>query len=141
MKVKIRSKTGFKITDLNRRKAIRERCLNCSGWHPLEVTDCVHKDCQLFSFRLGTGKQDSKARSKAIREYCLWCCADQPFEVRKCTATTCPLWPYRKSTIDRSQEIKNLTEKPHIDPVSERISLGDISRDGIGHEIPKTAVI
>jgi len=141
MKVKIRSKSGFKIIDLNRRKATNERCLNCSGWSPSEAANCLHKDCQLYPFRLGVGKQNAQKRSKAIRQYCLWCCANQSFEVRKCVAYACPLWAYRKSTTDKSREIRNLVEKPYIDPVSQGISLGDISGDGIEPGIPKTAAI
>jgi len=136
MKMKIRAKDGFKITNLNRRKAVRERCLNCTGWHPAEVKDCVHEDCQLYLFRSGAGKQNAQERSKAIREYCFWCSADQPVEVRKCPAFTCPLWIFRKSAVDRSREIKNLPEKPHIDPVFEGISMRDIQRDGIEPRIP-----
>ena len=36
MKVRIRGKDGHKIANLNRRKAILERCLNCKGWYPKE---------------------------------------------------------------------------------------------------------
>ena len=115
MKFKIQSKNGYKIINLNRRKAIRERCLNCVAWSPSEVANCTLKDCQLFPFRMGTGKQDSKIRAKAIRDYCLWCCGDQSFEIRQCQVFTCPLWAFRKSSIDRSLESKTTTEKGHIE--------------------------
>ncbi len=107
MKVQIYAKKGrFKliIKDLNRRKAIRERCLNCSAWSPKEVKNCIFLDCQLYRFRLGIGNQDPRERSKVIREYCLWCCADQPGEVRKCVSRYCPLFPYRQYKTDRSVE-------------------------------------
>lgn len=37
MKVRIMGKDGRKIVDLNRRKAIPERCLNGKGWYPREA--------------------------------------------------------------------------------------------------------
>ncbi len=107
MKVQIYAKGGFKLItkDLNRRKAIRERCMNCVAWSPKEVEDCFAvDDCQLYLYRSGRGKQDAKARSKAIREYCLWCCAGQPYEVQKCVSRYCPLFPYRHHKTDRSVE-------------------------------------
>ena len=35
-------------------KAIRVKCLDCSGGSPKEVSDCLVRDCALFPFRLGT---------------------------------------------------------------------------------------
>ena len=119
MKFKIISQSGHKIINLNRRKAIRERCLSCAAWHPSEIANCQMSNCQLHPFRSGNGKQDSKARDKAIRAYCLWCGAEQSHEVRKCPAFECSLWPYRKSVIDRSLELKNCPEKPNITRSSE----------------------
>jgi hypothetical protein len=107
MKLKIKTKDGHEIVKLNRRKAIRYRCLNCGGWSPAAVRDCGHDDnCPLYSFRSGMGKQNAKARSKAIRAYCYWCCGYQSSLIPKCTVTDCPFFPYRMSKIDRSAEIK-----------------------------------
>ena len=87
MKVQIYKKGGFDLVtkDLNRRKAVRERCMNCSAWSPKEVENCEFgsypKDtkyyCHLYPYRSGQGKQDAKQRAIDIRKYCLWCCADQ----------------------------------------------------------------
>jgi len=121
IRVKIQTKNGFKIVNLNRRRAIRERCLNCSAWVPSEVTNCEFGDCQLFPFRSGKSRQDAVARNKAIRQYCLWCCADQPGEVSKCPASGCPVWCYRKGQVDRSAEIKSLPKKGHIGAFFEAI--------------------
>jgi hypothetical protein len=106
LKVSIQSKDGSKVISINRRKAIREKCLNCSGWSLKDVTDCEFKgDCQLYPFRSGIGKQDAKARLKAIKDHCLWCMNGQRYEVAKCTAPDCPLFVYRKSGVDRSVNI------------------------------------
>jgi len=108
MKVQIYAKGGFKLIkkDLNRRKAIRGRCLNCVAWSPKAVENCFAVDeCQLYPYRLGVGKQDAQARAKAIREYCLvFCCVGQSYEVQKCVSKFCPLFPYRKTITDRSVE-------------------------------------
>jgi len=115
MKVKILGKNGPKVIDLNRRKAVRERCLNCSGWSHKEVTKCILKDCPLYPFRSGQGKHNAKARSKEVRDYCLWCMNGQHGEVSKCPSTDCSLFPYRKAQKDRSTEIKSFQKKSHIE--------------------------
>ena len=117
MKVTILGKNGPKMADLNRRKAIRERCLNCSGWIHKEVSNCEFSDCPLYPFRSGQGRQNPKARAKAIRKYCLGCMNDQAGEITKCPSIDCPLFPYRKTTVDRSVEIKSMPENEYIEPV------------------------
>jgi len=120
VKVSILGKNGLKVVDLNRRKAIRERCLNCTGWSYKEVVDCIFSDCPLYPFRIGRGKQNAINRSKNIREYCKWCMNGQPSEVSKCTSHDCSLWPYRKITTDRSSEIESLPKNGYIVPCFER---------------------
>ena len=120
MKVKIMAKNGERLIDLNRRKAIRERCLNCSCWVPSEVKHCTFADCPLYPFRNGQGKQNAKQRREAIRKYCLWCQAGQRSEVVKCVSKTCPLFPYRLKRIDHSVEIVSEAKSAHIEPVSEK---------------------
>jgi len=119
LKVSILCKNGRKVVDLNRRKAIRERCLNCTGWSYDEVTNCIFKDCPLYPFRSGKGKQNAKDRSKSIRSYCLWCMNGQLSEVSKCSSIDCSLFPYRKTRTDRSTEIKSLRKKRHIEGIFE----------------------
>lgn len=111
MKVSILGKNGLKTVNLNRRKSIKEKCLNCSGWSYKEVADCEFDDCDLHPYRSGTGKQNAKARSKAIREYCLWCMDGQVAEVTKCTSKDCSLFSYRQTKTDRSIEINSYRKK------------------------------
>jgi hypothetical protein len=118
MKLAIQHKHGSKIVNLNRRRAIRERCLNCSAWSTSEVLNCEFTECALYNFRSGQGKQNAKLRSKAIRNYCLWCMVDSRFEVSKCPSSDCSLFAYRNSTLDRSTEIKPIPKSSHIEPVS-----------------------
>jgi hypothetical protein len=119
MIVKIQSKSVSKIVNLNRRKAIRERCLNCSGWIPKDVSNCSFKGCHLYPFRSGRGRQNAKARQKAIRKFCLWCAFNQFGEVSKCPSTVCPLFAYRKAVADRSVEIISDVKNEYIRPNSE----------------------
>ena len=105
MKTVIQSKTGTKVVNLNRRKAIKERCLNCSAWSPKKVEQCHFTDCPLYPYRSGKGKQDAKERNKAIRAYCLWCCSNQPKEVRLCPSGTCSLFFYRGSSTYKKQPL------------------------------------
>ena len=128
MRVNIQGKDGFKVVNLNRRVAIRERCLNCTGWHPQEVTGCSFDDCPLHSFRSSTGKQDPRARSKAIKAYCLWCMAGRITGVTKCTSPTCPLFAFRKTKIDKFIDIDFKTENDDIGQENEINHNRDIPR-------------
>ncbi len=117
MRVKVLSKAGHKVIDLNRRRAIRERCLNCSGWSTAEVKRCQHEDCPLHIFRVDTGKQDAKARSKAIKQYCLDCSNGSLAEVRKCAASDCPLFVFRNGRVAQAHKIHSVSCRGHIEPV------------------------
>ena len=46
-------KGGTKTKELSPIKAIRERCMECSNWSPVEVSECPAKDCALYPFRFG----------------------------------------------------------------------------------------
>jgi hypothetical protein len=48
------TKTGHKVVKLTRRNAIRQKCMECSGWFAPEVRKCVCQDCALWPFRMGT---------------------------------------------------------------------------------------
>jgi len=119
MKVKIMAKDGYKVIDLNRRKAIHERCLNCSCFVPSDVANCSFPDCPLYAFRTGRGRQNPKERARAIRRYCLWCQAGQPFEIRKCPSVRCSLFAYRLKDMDQSTKINSMTKSAHIETVFE----------------------
>lgn len=100
MKATIQVKYGLKTLDLNRRRAIREKCLNCSAWVNKEVTECIFtpeysKPCSLWPFRQGRGKQDAKKRNRAIRDYCLWCMGGTQSEIPKCVSPNCALFNFR----------------------------------------------
>ena len=94
MRATIMSKNGVKTMELNRRKAIHERCLNCVAWESHGVDKCEISDCSLHPFRSGLGKQSPKERSQAIKQYCRECTNAR---VRYCVAETCPLFSYKKS--------------------------------------------
>jgi hypothetical protein len=40
MEVGVRGKNGYALANLNRRKAIHKRCLDCTGWKPSGVRRC-----------------------------------------------------------------------------------------------------
>ena len=115
MKAWILGKKGYEITALNRRKAIREKCLNCSGWIPKEVSTCSFHDCPLYPFRMATGKQNAKARRRAIRNYCLWCMSGRPSGVKNCPSGYCPFYSYRLGRVDRCREIDSEAKLTHME--------------------------
>ncbi len=93
---KIGKKQHTSEVKLNRRQAIRERCLNCSAGSTKDVAECPMTDCPLYPLRMGRGKQNPKDRNKAIMSYCrLWCSGNQIKEVRLCPSVDCPLHPFR----------------------------------------------
>ena len=98
MKYRVQSKQEgqVKIIHLNRRIAIRERCVNCAGFQYAEVHDCIEVDCPLYTYRLRYGKQNPKERAKHIHAYCIWCSGGSAHEVTKCTAKDCALYPFRQ---------------------------------------------
>jgi hypothetical protein len=109
---------------LNRRQAIRNRCIDCSGWSSREVTNCTFNDCDLYPYRMGRGRQDPKARDQAIRRYCLWCMVGQRNEVRLCPSVNCSLHPYRMTTTGKSN---SRAESAYQGATSETVSLGSMS--------------
>jgi hypothetical protein len=115
MKIKIQSKNGHKIITINRKRAIREKCLNCSEWIPSDVRNCDHADCDLYPFRLSQGSQNPKARSKAIRAYCLWCMNGSHRGVKNCPCLDCSLFPYRQWRVDRSVAMDSKPKKRRIE--------------------------
>lgn len=84
-----------KEAHINRRRSIRERCLDCTARSIKEITACPMKDCALYPYRLGKGKQNPQDRDKAIRAHCFYCCKEQTKEVRLCPSVDCPLYPYK----------------------------------------------
>jgi hypothetical protein len=110
MKAKIlKSDGGVKEVDLNRRKAIKFKCLDCSGFEYKEVKNCEHKDCSLYPYRTGNGKQDPFAREKAIRSLCMDCMLDQLGEIPQCNSANCPLYIFRGYT--RAEKKLEIHEK------------------------------
>ena len=111
------SKDGLKNVNLNRRKAIHGRCLNCTGWSPSDVSRCALITCRLHPFRMGQGKQDALERKKAIRAYCLCCMNDQVGEVTKCPSSNCALFAYRKGGLEQALNDASFDKKVHIEEV------------------------
>ena len=110
MKATIQAKKGLQTLNLNRRRAIREKCLNCSCWSNKEVEKCVFnpeypKACSLWPYRMGTGKQNAKARDKAIKSYCVWCMAGSRAEVGRCVSPYCPLFNFRLTSAPRKAHL------------------------------------
>ena len=92
-------------------KAIRAKCIDCSGFELKRVRECPFdgindEACPLYPLRMGKG---GRATLKKIRNYCLWCCNGQWLEVKLCPSLKCPLWVYRFGK-RHPQESPSLTE-------------------------------
>ena len=58
IKHEIRTKDeGLKEISLTPIKAIRNHCLECTGWLAHEVERCTGKLCPLYPYRLGTNPE------------------------------------------------------------------------------------
>lgn len=98
---------GIESVYLNRRTAIKFKCLDCSGFEYAEMRNCEHKGCSLWQFRAGRGKQDPINRDRAIKAYCLDCMLDQPYEITNCTSENCPLFIFRGYTLPEKMVLNN----------------------------------
>lgn len=105
----IRTKDGFRMTHINRRRACRLMCVECMGWSESdrEIRECNGKMldgtvCPLVDFRKMTGQQDAPKRSKATRSFCLECMGGSLELVTKCVSVYCPVYPYRNTITDKS---------------------------------------
>lgn len=55
----------MKLTPL---KAIRKKCVDCSGYSVKEVRECVMPDCSLYPYRMGNNpSRKGQGRIKNIR--------------------------------------------------------------------------
>jgi len=85
-------------------KAIRLRCLDCSGGSSYEVKNCpcnrnegVLEKCPLYPFRFGKRPKEKQPirPTRAIRLYCLWCFWHLSLQVKECPTMDCPLYRFR----------------------------------------------
>ncbi len=103
----IRTKTGFRVTHINRRRACRLMCVECTGWNEAETDRCTGitidgEVCQLQFFKNMKGQQDARARNEAVRLFCLDCMGGNSHEVGRCKSFYCPLHPYRNTQTDKT---------------------------------------
>lgn len=106
----IRTRDGFRVTHINRRRACRLMCVECMGWNEAnrEVDLCDGKGlagpvCPLLDFKEMLTQQNAAKRSRATREFCLECMGGSVSLVTECTAVYCPLYAYRRNPkIDKS---------------------------------------
>ncbi|KPJ65095.1 hypothetical protein AMJ44_11005 [candidate division WOR-1 bacterium DG_54_3] len=49
---------------MNKSNAIRNKCLECSGDSPKEVTLCLTVDCPLWQFRFGYSNKDRRYKQR-----------------------------------------------------------------------------
>ena len=104
----IRTKAGFRVTHINRRRACRLMCVECLGWESIgEVDKCDGKladgnFCPLFNFRNMRDKQNASQRNAAIRKHCLYCMGGSVSLVVKCESLFCPLHSYRNTITDKT---------------------------------------
>lgn len=87
----------------SRRKAIMEKCLDCSGGNAkdCECDGAKEELCQLYPLRLRKLTRTGISPKKAIKSYCLWCMNGQKFEVKLCPSTDCGLWRFRLGRVQK----------------------------------------
>jgi len=106
---------GLESVYLNRRTAIKCKCLDCSGFEYAEMRNCLHEDCSLWQFRTGKAPQNPAKRNKAIKTFCMWCTLDQPYEITNCSSRYCPLFIFRgyilpeKNALNKDTSSKSTT--------------------------------
>lgn len=125
---------GGEMKRLTPIKAMRARCLDCSGFSCAEVRDCEFTDCSLYLYRAGHRAKEKTLRPlKAIRKYCIWCCGDQSHEVKLCPAMDCPLNYYRfGKSPHRKKDVLN------IEPQGQGIQKNGTTLHGLEKQSPET---
>lgn len=120
------------MTKLTPLKAIRARCLDCSGFSVKEVRDCTHDDCPLHQYRFGHRPSEGATLTpmKAIRAHCLGCCNGSATEVRLCTAEGCALQAFKSG---HKPKMNNYTETI-IDSENRKLQGGFSDSEGIRAE-------
>ena len=113
-------------------KAIRERCLDCSGGSVKEVRECPIDNCPLHPYRFGHRPTEKATLTpmKAIRKHCLSCCNGSSTEVRLCTAENCPLQAYKSG---HKPKVNNYTETD-INSENRKLQRGFSDSDSITEE-------
>ena len=99
------------LKDLNKRRAIKALCNNCSAWATRQRQTCPVTECQLHPYRNGEMPEGltPSDRAKAINDYCRdWCCMGRSAEVKICHITTCPLFAWRTWRVDRSTMVDEM---------------------------------
>ena len=110
-----------KDSSLNRRKAIRLKCLGCSEDEPSQVRHCPITGCSLYPYRSGRGKQDPKERDRAIKAHCMYCKMDHLREIIECCYQECPLYEFRGYI--RLKKGQNQVKKDRLEVFTDKISL------------------
>lgn len=127
MKKIIRTKTGLRVTHINRRRACRLACTECMGWESLTVDSCDGKMldgsvCSLINFRDMNAPQNAKKRNTAIRSFCSECMGGYEAEVTRCTSFYCPLHPYRQTKTDKATLFsRDITDKTALKSIYDRL--------------------
>jgi hypothetical protein len=105
----IRTKNGFRVTRINRRRACRLMCVECQGWDESDrgVRECDGKMldrtiCPLVDFRDMQGSQNAVKRNKATRLFCIECMGGISSFISQCSSVYCPVYPYRNTITDKS---------------------------------------
>jgi len=115
----------IKVKNLTPLKAIKFRCVDCSGGSYKEVKECpCYEDngsiekCPLWLYRFGKRPKEKPELTpiKAIRKYCLWCCCGGYKEVKECPVKDCSLYEYRmgknpKRKLNLSSKMPVLSKK------------------------------
>ena len=96
----IRTKDGGQGINLTPLRAIRLKCMDCSGYSAKDARFCEFGSkepvCFLYPDRLGKrNKEAAKTPMKAIRKHCLWCSGESSLEVKLCPSELCALHSYR----------------------------------------------
>lgn len=81
--------------NLSKTKAIKLKCLDCSGFDRSSVKECVIEDCELYPYRLGKNPHTSKQRNNNMKLHCVNCSGGNKPNIKRCTVETCPLYYHR----------------------------------------------
>ena len=138
-------------------RAIRAKCIDCSGGQIREVKECKQKSCKNWPYRHGKRPKPGSEEERvllatmrrltpiqAIRAKCKDCCAGATKEVKLCPSNHCPHWSYRhgKRPERGSEEervllvLGNLT----IDELADAMTTASAIEEEVTHSRTETTV-
>ena len=109
IKMNITGKNGQpKLVDMNRRKAARLKCYDCSAFNWAEVDRCEFTECTLYPYRQGKCPGSSGERNAASGITVPGAALGQPMKYQNALPLIAPCGPFGKLKLTGAARLRRL---------------------------------